>query len=103
MPPIHSQQPSCFHSLVWRKNFGRFISARMRPTPVTCPICSKPADFFAEPVGPFCSNRCKMIDLGKWLNEDYRITEPLRPDHLEEYEAMSGEELDKPERRMDPE
>ena len=35
-----------------------------------------------------------MIDLGKWLGEDYRISEPLRPDHFEEFEEMSGEHLD---------
>ena len=26
---------------------------------------------------PFCSKRCKSIDLGKWLNEEYRISTPL--------------------------
>ncbi len=35
-----------------------------------------------------------MIDLGKWLGEDYRISEPLRPDHFEEFEEMSGDRLD---------
>ena len=39
-----------------------------------------------------------MIDLGKWLNEEYKVSEPLRPEHLEEYENLSGEELDQPER-----
>ena len=58
-----------------------------------CPICGKPADF-NTPASPFCSARCKMIDLGKWLGEDYRISEPLRPDHLAEFEGMSGEGLD---------
>ncbi len=46
-------------------------------TPVNCPICQTRHDFFADPLGPFCSNRCKMIDLGRWLDEDYRIGEPL--------------------------
>ena len=26
---------------------------------------------------PFCSKRCKSIDLGKWLNEEYRISTPI--------------------------
>ena len=43
-------------------------------------------DFFADPLGPFCSQRCKMIDLGKWLGEEYRVSEPLRPDHFMEME-----------------
>ena len=68
------------------------------PTPVTCPICGRKADFFADPVGPFCSVRCKRVDLGNWFNEDYRISEPLSPDHLEDYENLEGSALDKPER-----
>lgn len=64
---------------------------------VPCPICKTESDFFAEPLGPFCSSRCKMIDLGQWLNEEYRISEPLRPDHLADYEMMEGDALDRPE------
>ena len=51
---------------------------------IKCPICGRENDFFAEPLGPFCSKRCKMIDLGKWLGEEYRISEPLTPDQAEE-------------------
>jgi endogenous inhibitor of DNA gyrase (YacG/DUF329 family) len=64
---------------------------------IRCPECGKPVDFFAEPVGPFCSERCKLIDLGKWLGEEHRISEPLRPDHFAEFEgAEGGEEMDRP-------
>lgn len=39
-----------------------------------CPICDRPVRPRAEnEVFPFCSPRCKTIDLGKWLNEEYRI------------------------------
>ena len=62
-----------------------------------CPVCGKPAEFNAPPVGFFCSERCKMIDLGKWLGEDYRISEPLRPDHFAEFEEMPEKQLDSPE------
>ena len=65
----------------------------------TCPICGKPSEFNALPLGFFCSDRCKMIDLGKWLGEDYLISEPLRPDHFEEFEGMSGDRLDAPDER----
>jgi len=68
------------------------------PSLIKCPICGKENDYFAEPLGPFCSNRCKMVDLGKWLGEEYRVSEPLRADHLEEYEQISGDALDRPER-----
>lgn len=66
-----------------------------KPAVVPCPICGKASDFFAEPLGPFCSARCKTIDLGKWLDEDYRVSEPLRPDHFQEFEE-SGGDLDHP-------
>jgi hypothetical protein len=38
--------------------------------PHLCPICAAPA----TPADmPFCSARCAQVDLGRWLNEDYRI------------------------------
>lgn len=35
-----------------------------------CPICGKPT---APDCRPFCSRRCADVDLGRWLNESYRI------------------------------
>jgi uncharacterized protein len=35
-----------------------------------CPICGKPVD---PKHRPFCSARCRTIDLGRWLKGDYRI------------------------------
>ncbi len=35
-----------------------------------CPICGKPA---VPEHRPFCSGRCADIDLGRWLNEEYRV------------------------------
>jgi uncharacterized protein len=66
-------------------------------TPMKCPICGQATDFFTDPLGPFCSARCKQIDLGHWLNGDYRISEPLKPEDLEGYEQMRGPALDLPE------
>ena len=51
-----------------------------------CPICG--AEVTPRPANkafPFCNARCKSIDLGKWLNEDYRV--PAKPD-----EAGEGDE-----------
>ena len=67
------------------------------PAPMKCPICGRESDFFAQPTGPFCSVRCQRVDLGKWLGEDYRISEPLQPEHLESYEGLTGPALDQPE------
>ena len=35
-----------------------------------CPVCRKVG---AQAYRPFCSKRCADIDLGRWLNEDYRV------------------------------
>ena len=39
-----------------------------------CPICRKPVD--PSPVNryrPFCSERCRRVDLGTWAGEEYRV------------------------------
>lgn len=39
-----------------------------------CPSCAEAVRPFPEnAVFPFCSPRCKMVDLGNWLNENYRV------------------------------
>jgi endogenous inhibitor of DNA gyrase (YacG/DUF329 family) len=39
-----------------------------------CPICKGPVKPRAENSAfPFCSPRCKQVELGKWLNEEYRV------------------------------
>jgi endogenous inhibitor of DNA gyrase (YacG/DUF329 family) len=41
---------------------------------VPCPRCGGLAPFSADnPWRPFCSERCKMIDLGAWASESYRL------------------------------
>ncbi len=48
-----------------------------------CPICGKAAESRPKnPFGPFCSERCRQIDLGKWLGGEYRIPmeEPTEED-----------------------
>ncbi len=41
-----------------------------------CPICKKPVQL-GDPEMPFCSARCRLIDLGVWADEGYRIPGPL--------------------------
>jgi endogenous inhibitor of DNA gyrase (YacG/DUF329 family) len=43
---------------------------------VRCPICdaAMPANWADYPDYPFCSRRCKTIDLGRWLGEDYKVS-----------------------------
>ena len=51
---------------------------------VKCPTCGQKGDWFAARYGPFCSRRCKLLDLGKWFGEEHSIPGPLGPDELEE-------------------
>jgi uncharacterized protein len=68
--------------------------------PRTCPICKKPvAPREANRAFPFCSDRCRLVDLAKWVGEEYRIpgprpgdgggpeADPARPDRGEEDDA----------------
>lgn len=56
---------------------------------ITCPTCKR-RFYVAEdavrdhPTMPFCSKRCRAVDLGKWLEEGYRISEPIEPSDLED-------------------
>lgn len=38
-----------------------------------CPICKKETELSNNPNRPFCSERCKLVDLGAWSSGDYRI------------------------------
>ncbi len=49
-----------------------------------CPTCRKTVLEKTEDF-PFCSDRCRSIDLGKWASGDYKISSPIQdPDLLEE-------------------
>lgn len=48
-----------------------------------CPTCRTIVPMDGEDM-PFCSDRCRRIDLGKWASGDYKISSPiLDPDVLE--------------------
>ncbi len=55
-----------------------------KATTLPCPICKKPVEIDDANV-PFCSDRCRTIDLGKWASGDYKISSPiLDPEVLED-------------------
>lgn len=58
---------------------------------IDCPTCRKSityADLTEVPWRPFCCRRCKLIDLGRWLNEEYRVSEEIRePSHSRDLPA----------------
>lgn len=43
------------------------------PTHVRCPSCRTTVPWNGNPFRPFCSERCRTLDLGAWLTEHYRI------------------------------
>lgn len=50
---------------------------------VTCPHCGNLSEFTpSNAFRPFCSERCKLIDLGVWASEGYTIPEVIKPDDL---------------------
>jgi len=50
---------------------------------IKCPTCKKSGDWQRGEFGPFCSQRCKLVDFGKWISGEHTISEPLRPEHFE--------------------
>jgi endogenous inhibitor of DNA gyrase (YacG/DUF329 family) len=44
-------------------------------TRVKCPRCGKETEASENPFRPFCSERCKLIDLGNWVSGTYRISD----------------------------
>ena len=45
-----------------------------QPLIVDCPTCGAPVEWGEKsPFRPFCSDRCKLIDLGAWASESYRV------------------------------
>ena len=72
-----------------------------RPNTVKCPTCQRRGDWFAEATGPFCSRRCRLIDLDKWLGGEHVIAEPLRPEHFAGYDELPpGDYLDRTEQKQ---
>lgn len=53
---------------------------------VECPTCKKSVEWSeSNPYRPFCSERCKLIDLGAWANEEYRVpAENVDPSDLDQ-------------------
>ncbi len=60
------------------------MSASPTPGPTSpCPTC-KAAVAAKAPAFPFCGDRCKQIDLGRWFNESYKVSRPIEQADLDE-------------------
>jgi uncharacterized protein len=54
-----------------------------------CPICKKPTDSDQDAEFPFCSERCRLLDLGAWSAEKYVVSDSI----------FNEEEIQKTDRR----
>jgi endogenous inhibitor of DNA gyrase (YacG/DUF329 family) len=67
-----------------------------------CPVCHKTVKASAQEQSeeaeyfPFCSQRCKLIDLGAWLDAEYRITSKPQPQESGELPDTSSPPFDRP-------
>lgn len=59
---------------------------------VKCPHCEKEFNYYSSKFRPFCSERCKMVDLGQWLTESYKVSSK---------ENLSEEDIDKIEESLE--
>jgi uncharacterized protein len=49
-------------------------SEKIQPRQIKCPQCGLPTFYSTEnPFRPFCSERCRLIDLGEWASESYKV------------------------------
>lgn len=61
----------------------------MKLIEVKCPNCKKKFNYYSSEYRPFCSEKCRLIDLGQWLDESYTV--PVQK--LSEDEALTLEHL----------
>lgn len=71
--------------VIWRLN--RFVMPVVK-----CPRCGKNKEFSGNEFRPFCSERCKLLDFGAWVDEEYSLPS--------ETASMTAEELDEIERAL---
>lgn len=63
---------------------GDFFFLSLIRMEVTCPQCRRKAEYIGNPFRPFCTERCKLIDLGQWASEKYRVPgEPVSEESLD--------------------
>ncbi|MGI8835610.1 MAG: DNA gyrase inhibitor YacG [Pyrinomonadaceae bacterium] len=64
-----------------------------------CPTCNKRIEWDDNPFRPFCSERCKLIDLGRWVSEEYRVPgKPVAPDVTDDEDR--GQETSSSEHKL---
>jgi len=63
-----------------------------------CPVCHKPVKVLSQEqsketqIFPFCSRRCKLVDLGDWLDAEYKIISRSQIQESDELFNSSGDD-----------
>ena len=65
--------------------------ARKRVVKLDCPVCKKPVEN-TDSDFPFCSERCRLLDLGKWASGAYVISSPTQDISDSAPDSQSSEE-----------
>jgi len=60
---------------------------------VKCPRCGKEVEYSGNEFRPFCSERCKLLDFGAWVDEEYNLPS--------ETSSLSEEDIDKIEKALE--
>jgi len=62
---------------------------------VKCPNCKEKFEYYSSEFRPFCSEKCKMIDLGHWFNESYTVPEEKKHEGLlEDFDEFDIDDSD---------
>ena len=63
-----------------------------------CPVCNKPVEWQGNEFRPFCSERCKLIDFGGWVNGDYAVPTDEAPpfEEMDDQPLTSGDGSERP-------
>ena len=61
---------------------------------IECPNCKETFNYYSSKARPFCSERCKMVDMGQWLNESYTVPVQKSPDEMLNVDEFEVDESD---------
>lgn len=76
----------------------------MKTLNVRCPICKTVFNYHDSSFRPFCSHRCREVDLGKWLTESYAVpAQKMTEDEAEVLERIMEEKINEESSEEDSE
>jgi len=67
---------------------------------VKCPTCEKQFSYYTSEFRPFCCEKCKLIDLGHWFKESYKV--PTKEEHPKSEKGNHDESNHSDEDNNDP-